>query len=254
LACIVWSSDNAKIESNSDNFWDNLFSTTKELVIVTNSHSSNDALVALSQQQSGKPLNIALGNTNGLYIFKEYFVATAADILVESKAIPIRANVALMYAPRSLSCSYYLSERTGSVFIQAGGIIMKKQLLSGETIRVNINCLIAFDGTCTISYILLHQSHQYLLQRDNLAFNITGPGCVYFSSCTSRRKYNVGSLGQRENADLPTAVSYFRIISAIISLMVLLFMMSKIVVEFEVIANNNLNNNRANNPPNNFNR
>lgn len=71
----------------------------------------------------------------------------------------------------------------GMGFIHAGGAIIKKVLETGERLRVDTGCLVAFQPTVTYDIQFVGGFKNALFGGEGLFFaNLTGPGLVYLQS------------------------------------------------------------------------
>jgi uncharacterized protein (TIGR00266 family) len=74
-------------------------------------------------------------------------------------------------------------EGDGLAFIHAGGTILKKELASGERLRVDTGCLVAFSPTVDYDIQFVGGFSNALFGGEGLFLaNLTGPGLVYLQS------------------------------------------------------------------------
>ena len=74
-------------------------------------------------------------------------------------------------------------EGEGLAFVHAGGTIVEKNLASGETLRVDTGCLVAFAPTVDYDIKFIGGFQNALFGGEGLFLvNLTGPGLVYLQS------------------------------------------------------------------------
>jgi uncharacterized protein (TIGR00266 family) len=74
-------------------------------------------------------------------------------------------------------------EGDGMAFIHAGGTVIKKELKSGETLRVDTGCLVAFDPSVAYDIQFVGGFKNALFGGEGLFLaRLTGPGLVYLQS------------------------------------------------------------------------
>jgi uncharacterized protein (TIGR00266 family) len=71
----------------------------------------------------------------------------------------------------------------GLAFLQAGGSVIQKELLPGETLRIDTGCLLGFSGTVDYDISLVSGIMNPLFGREGFFLaSLTGPGIVYMQS------------------------------------------------------------------------
>ena len=71
----------------------------------------------------------------------------------------------------------------GMAFIHAGGAVIKKELLAGETLRVDTGCLVAFEPSVDYDIQFIGGFTNSLFGGEGLfTANLTGPGTVYLQT------------------------------------------------------------------------
>jgi uncharacterized protein (TIGR00266 family) len=71
----------------------------------------------------------------------------------------------------------------GLAFLQAGGSMIQKELLPGETLRIDTGCLLGFSGTVDYDITLVSGIMNPLFGREGFFLaSLTGPGIVYMQS------------------------------------------------------------------------
>jgi uncharacterized protein (TIGR00266 family) len=71
----------------------------------------------------------------------------------------------------------------GLAFLQAGGSMIKKELLPGETLRIDTGCLLGFSGTVDYDISLVSGIMNPLFGKEGFFLaSLTGPGVVYMQS------------------------------------------------------------------------
>jgi uncharacterized protein (TIGR00266 family) len=74
-------------------------------------------------------------------------------------------------------------EGDGLAFVHAGGMIVKKELATGETLRVDTGCLVAFAPTVNYDIQFIGGFRNALFGGEGLFLaKLTGPGIVYLQS------------------------------------------------------------------------
>jgi len=74
-------------------------------------------------------------------------------------------------------------EGEGMAFVHAGGTIIKKELQSGETLRVDTGCLVAFSPSVNYDIQFVGGFKNALFGGEGLFFaRLTGPGLIYLQS------------------------------------------------------------------------
>lgn len=72
---------------------------------------------------------------------------------------------------------------TGKAFIHAGGAIIKKELVSGEKIKVDTGCIVGFEDTVQYNIEFVGGFKNALFGKEGLFLaTLTGPGIVYMQS------------------------------------------------------------------------
>ncbi|HKL42710.1 MAG TPA: TIGR00266 family protein [Clostridia bacterium] len=72
---------------------------------------------------------------------------------------------------------------TGKAFIHAGGAIIKKELRTGEKIKVDTGCIVGFEDTVDYNIEFIGGFKNALFGKEGLFLaSLTGPGIVYMQS------------------------------------------------------------------------
>lgn len=97
----------------------------------------------------------------------------------------------------------------GLAFVHAGGTIIKKNLMAGETLRVDTGCLVAFSPTVDYDIQFIGGFRNSLFGGEGLfTANLTGPGIVYLQSLPfSRLADRISAAARWGNKDERTGVA-----------------------------------------------
>ena len=99
----------------------------------------------------------------------------------------------------------------GMAFAHAGGTVLMRQLSAGETVRVDIGCLVGFEATVQYNIQFVEGFKNALFGGEGLFLTtLTGPGRVYlqtlpFSRLADRIVCSSQSMGGREKGENSTA-------------------------------------------------
>ena len=130
-------------------------------------------------------------------------------------------------------------QENGVIYVQASGEILKKRLCVGESIRIRSSCLVALDAKCTVRGSTYTSILDSIVSSKGFDISIQGPGNVYFSADTIRRRKFADSVsGFNRGGGYGNAALLLKAISLIVT-MIFFFTFTK-MIEFEVIDGNHL--------------
>ncbi|OQY10567.1 MAG: TIGR00266 family protein [Marinitoga sp. 4572_148] len=136
--------------------------------------------VAFGAPYPGKVIPIDLTKFNGEFICqKDSYLCSAAGIDIEI-AFTKKIGVGLFGGEG------FILERLigdGMVFIHAGGMIVKKELLPGESLRVDTGCVVGFSNSIDYDIQFIGGFKNALFGGEGIFLTrLTGPGIVYLQS------------------------------------------------------------------------
>lgn len=197
---MMYMEDGIEMQTNADG---GLFKGFKRMLtgesffITTFVHSGRGkAKVAFGAPYPGKiiPLNLpSLGGT--MICQKDGFLCAAKGVDIDI-AFTKRLGTGLFGGE-----GFILQRLSGDglAFVHAGGTIIEKRLESGQTLRVDTGCLVAFQPSVSYDIQMVGGFKNALFGGEGLFFaNLSGPGTVYlqslpFSRLADRIKAAIGS-------------------------------------------------------------
>ncbi|MGH7467659.1 MAG: TIGR00266 family protein [Longimicrobiales bacterium] len=136
--------------------------------------------VAFGAPYPGKIIPLDLGTLGGSFLVqKDGFLCAARGIEIEI-AFTKRIGAGIFGGE-----GFILQRLTGQglAFVHAGGTILKRELKSGERLRVDTGCLVAFAETVDYDIQMIGGFRNALFGGEGLfVATITGPGTVYLQS------------------------------------------------------------------------
>lgn len=136
--------------------------------------------VAFSAPYPGKIIPLDLSKVGGNFLCqKDSFLCAASGVEIE------------VAFTRKLGAGFFGGEGfilqrlvgDGLAFVHAGGTIIKKNLLPGETLKVDTGCLVAFSPSVDYDIQYVGGFKNALFGGEGLFFaQLTGPGIVYLQS------------------------------------------------------------------------
>ncbi len=140
----------------------------------------NKGYVAFGAPYPGKVIALDLGNLGGSFLCqKDAFLCAAKGTEVDI-ALTKKIGAGLFGGE-----GFILQRLSGDgmAFVHAGGTIIKKELQSGETIRVDTGCITAFSESVKYDIQMAGGFKNALFGGEGLVLaNMTGPGIVYLQS------------------------------------------------------------------------
>lgn len=140
----------------------------------------NKANVAFGAPYPGKIIPLKLDRLGGSFLCqKDSYLCSAMGIEVEV-AFTKKLGAGLFGGE-----GFILQELTGDglAFVHAGGTIIEKNLASGENLRVDTGCLVAFAPSVGYDIKFIGGFKNVLFGGEGLFLaNLTGPGLVYLQS------------------------------------------------------------------------
>lgn len=136
--------------------------------------------VAFAAPYPGKIIPLDLKELGGTFLCqKDGFLCAAQGIEIEV-AFTKRIGAGLFGGEGFI---LQRLEGDGLAFVHAGGTIIKKNLMAGETLRVDTGCLVAFSPTVDYDIQFIGGFRNSLFGGEGLfTANLTGPGLVYLQS------------------------------------------------------------------------
>lgn len=136
--------------------------------------------VAFAAPYPGKIIPLDLKAQGGRFLCqKDSFLCAAAGIEIEV-AFTKRLGAGIFGGEGFI---LQRLEGDGLVFVHAGGTIIEKDLASGETLRVDTGCLVAFASTLDYDIQFIGGFKNALFGGEGLFLaRLTGPGKVYLQS------------------------------------------------------------------------
>lgn len=136
--------------------------------------------VAFAAPYPGKIININPAQFGGKFLCQKDGFLCAAQGIEINVAFTKRIGAGLFGGE-----GFILQELSGdgNTFIHAGGTIIKRQLASGETLRVDTGCLVAFETSINYDIKFIGGFKNSLFGGEGLFYaTVTGPGLVYLQS------------------------------------------------------------------------
>ena len=143
-------------------------------------NASGKAKVAFAAPYPGKIIPITLNDFGGRIICqKDSFLCAAQGIEIEI-AFTKRLGAGVFGGEGFI---LQRLEGDGMAFVHAGGTIVEKDLMAGETLRVDTGCLVAFNDTIDYDIKFIGGFTNALFGGEGLFLaTLTGPGKVYLQS------------------------------------------------------------------------
>ncbi len=143
-------------------------------------NASGKAKVAFAAPYPGKIIPISLNDFGGRIICqKDSFLCAAQGIEIEI-AFTKRLGAGVFGGEGFI---LQRLEGDGMAFVHAGGTIVEKDLMAGETLRVDTGCLVAFNETIDYDIKFIGGFTNALFGGEGLFLaTLTGPGKVYLQS------------------------------------------------------------------------
>jgi len=166
-----------------------------------------------------------------LWVNKECYICSTGAIDIQPKALPLKMDINVASQPSLLNICFHLqvqnnidgastvqptlsttSATTNSngnfVFIQTGADILVKTLAVGEVFFISVQCIVAFEDTLALSVVMSSEvgNNYGIFVVAPLFFKIVGPGTVWFTSHTTKRKMTnlLGNASIRGGARSPS--------------------------------------------------
>ncbi len=136
--------------------------------------------VAFGAPYPGKIIPLEIGQLGGQFLCqKDAFLCAAKGVDIEI-AFTKRIGAGLFGGEGFI---LQRLEGDGLAFVHAGGTIVKKELASGERLRVDTGCLVAFSPTVDYDIQFIGGFKNALFGGEGVFLaNLTGPGTVYLQS------------------------------------------------------------------------
>ena len=143
-------------------------------------NAGGKAKVAFAAPYPGKIIPISLNDFGGRIICqKDSFLCAAQGIEIEI-AFTKRLGAGVFGGEGFI---LQRLEGDGMAFVHAGGTIVEKNLVAGETLRVDTGCLVAFNDSVTYDIKFIGGFTNALFGGEGLFLaTLTGPGKVYLQS------------------------------------------------------------------------
>ncbi|MCJ7568073.1 MAG: TIGR00266 family protein [Anaerolineales bacterium] len=143
-------------------------------------NAAGKAKVAFAAPYPGKIIPISLNDFGGRIICqKDSFLCAAQGIEIEI-AFTKRLGAGVFGGEGFI---LQRLEGDGMVFVHAGGTIVEKDLVAGETLRVDTGCLVAFNESVDYDIKFIGGFQNALFGGEGLFLaTLTGPGKVYLQS------------------------------------------------------------------------
>jgi uncharacterized protein (TIGR00266 family) len=143
-------------------------------------NASGKAKVAFAAPYPGKIIPISLNDFGGRIICqKDSFLCAAQGIEIEI-AFTKRLGAGVFGGEGFI---LQRLEGDGLAFVHAGGTIVEKDLVAGETLRVDTGCLVAFNDSVNYDIKFIGGFTNALFGGEGLFLaTLTGPGKVYLQS------------------------------------------------------------------------
>ncbi|MEE9513592.1 MAG: AIM24 family protein, partial [Anaerolineales bacterium] len=143
-------------------------------------NASGKAKVAFAAPYPGKIIPISLNDFGGRIICqKDSFLCAAQCIEIEI-AFTKRLGAGVFGGEGFI---LQRLEGDGLAFVHAGGTIVEKDLVAGETLRVDTGCLVAFNDSVNYDIKFIGGFTNALFGGEGLFLaTLTGPGKVYLQS------------------------------------------------------------------------
>jgi uncharacterized protein (TIGR00266 family) len=143
-------------------------------------NGTGKGVAAFAAPYPGKIIPIDLKQFNGsMLVQRDGFLAAAAGIEIEV-AFTKRLGAGLFGGE-----GFILQKLQGDglAFVHAGGTVVKRELQSGETLRVDTGCLVAFEESVDYDIKFIGGVRNALFGGEGLFLaTVTGPGTVYLQS------------------------------------------------------------------------
>ena len=143
-------------------------------------NASGKAKVAFAAPYPGKIIPVSLNDFGGRIICqKDSFLCAAQGVEIEI-AFTKRLGAGVFGGEGFI---LQRLEGDGMAFVHAGGTIVEKDLIAGETLRVDTGCLVAFNDTIDYDIKFIGGFTNALFGGEGLFLaTLTGPGKVYLQS------------------------------------------------------------------------
>jgi hypothetical protein len=185
---------------------------------------------ALSSPSSSTPSAPMFSPTN-LWVNKECYICSTGAIDIQPKALPLKMDINVASQPSLLNICFHLqvqnnidsattvqpalstpsattNTNVNFVFIQTGADILVKTLAVGEVFFVSVQCIVALEDTVALSVVMSSEvgNNYGIFVIAPLFFKIVGPGTVWFTSHTTKRKTTnlLGNASLRGGARSPS--------------------------------------------------
>ena len=147
--------------------------------------------IAVSQDNGGSILSVPVNSMLvGLNCYKDCFVCCTSQLLVVDRyAISLLSDfmqAVFMITPQLYHINITRVGFEGVVFLQARGEIMQRSLSQDESMYVKADCVVAYQESCTVTTDTTHPTGSF----GSIIYKIRGPGSVYYTSQTLRRRAN----------------------------------------------------------------
>lgn len=155
---------------------------TGESFFITNfqNQGSGKKHVTFAAPYPGKIININPGDFGGSFFCQKDGFLCAAEGIEINIAFTKRIGAGLFGGEGFILQKL---EGNGNAFIHAGGTIIKRELASGERLRVDTGCLVGFSPTIDYDIKFIGGFKNVLFGGEGLFYaHITGPGLVYLQS------------------------------------------------------------------------
>ena len=155
--------------------------TGESFFITSFTHTgSGKARVVFAAPYPGKVIPLDLGQHGGEFLFqKDSFLCAAAGIEIEV-AFTKKIGAGLFGGE-----GFILQRLTGDglAFAHAGGTVLKRELMPGETLRVDTGCLVAFDTSVDYDIEMQGGFKNALFGGEGLFLaKLRGPGTVFLQT------------------------------------------------------------------------
>lgn len=155
---------------------------TGESFFITNfqNQGTGKRHVTFAAPYPGKIININPGDFGGAFFCQKDGFLCAAEGIEINIAFTKKIGAGLFGGEGFILQKL---EGNGNAFIHAGGTIIKKELASGEKLRVDTGCLVAFSPTVDYDIKFIGGFKNVLFGGEGLFYaHISGPGIVYLQS------------------------------------------------------------------------
>lgn len=227
---LCWFSADIKITTKESIISRILFPMWAGMLSVVENRNSTTQVVGLSQEECGPILPLAMPREGpNLWVNKDCYICSTGAIDVQSKSLPLKMDIHVASHPYILNTCFFLQTRnvidtptstntninnninnntnSNFVFMQSSADILVKTLEAGETLFVSVNCLVALQDTVSISVDTssdVSNNYSIVLMPPKF-FKLVGPGTVWFTSLTTKRKMaNASSHGSLRGTRTPS--------------------------------------------------